>query len=200
MRIASSRRKRAQAVRIAGVFGLFEAHRHVALRGQVVDLVGLHLLHDADQVAAVGQVAVVQDEAPVGFVRVLVQVVDAARVEARRAALDAVHLVALGEQEFGQIGAVLAGHAGNEGTLVGFHAGHPLAPGPDTARRVHGTNHLDHGAAAASPGGAVSVAPGRATPPAPAAARPHAAAMHPVSRPRRAFSPPGRSRPPRPAS
>jgi len=56
----------------------------------------------------------VQDQAPVGLVRVLVQVVDALRVEARGAALDAVHLVALGEQELGEVGAILAGDAGDE--------------------------------------------------------------------------------------
>jgi hypothetical protein len=60
---------------------LLEAHRHVAHGTQVVDLVGLHLLHDADQVGAVGQVAVVQLEALVVDVRVLVQVVHAVGVE-----------------------------------------------------------------------------------------------------------------------
>jgi hypothetical protein len=46
-------------------------------------------------------------------VRVLVQVVDAVGVEHAGAALDAVHLVALLQQEFGQVGAVLAGDAGD---------------------------------------------------------------------------------------
>ena len=91
----------------------------MALRGQVVDLVGLHLLDDADQAGAVGQVAVVQDEAPVVDVRVLVEVVDAVGVEQRGAALDAVDLVALVEQELGEVGAVLAGDAGDEGGLLG---------------------------------------------------------------------------------
>ena len=53
-------------------------------------------------------------------VRVLVEVVDAVGVEQRSAALDAVHLVALFQQEFGQIGAVLAGDAGDE---CYFHIG-----------------------------------------------------------------------------
>jgi hypothetical protein len=48
-----------------------------------------------------------------GLVRILVQVVDAVGVEQRGAPLDAVHLVALVEQELGQIGAVLAGDAGD---------------------------------------------------------------------------------------
>ncbi len=77
MRIASSRRSVAQRVRVGGVLGLLEAHRDVALRGEVVDLVGLDLLDDALQARGVGHVAVVQDEAAVVLVRVLVEVVDA---------------------------------------------------------------------------------------------------------------------------
>ena len=50
-----------------------------------------------------------------GLVRILVQVVDAVGVEQRGAALDAVDFVALAQQEFGEVGAVLAGDAGDEG-------------------------------------------------------------------------------------
>ena len=93
----------------------------MALRGEVVDFVGLDLLDDADQVGGVGQVAVVEDEAAVGVVRVLVEVVDAVGVEQRGAAFDAVDGVAFVQQEFGEIGAVLAGDAGDE---CGFGHGH----------------------------------------------------------------------------
>jgi hypothetical protein len=92
----------------------------VALRGEVVDLVGLHLLDDAHQARAVGHVAVVQDEFSVLLVRILVEMVDAVGVEQRGAALDAVHVVALVEQELGEVGAVLAGDAGDECDF--FHA------------------------------------------------------------------------------
>jgi hypothetical protein len=51
-------------------------------------------------------------------VRVLVQVVDAVGVEERGAALDAVDFVALAQQEFGKVGAVLAGDAGDEAWLT----------------------------------------------------------------------------------
>src|SRR6185503_3969882 len=70
----------------------------------------------------VGHVAVVQDEARLLGVRILVDAVDALGVEARGAALDAVHLVALPEQEFGEVGAVLAGDAGRQ---CGFFHGSP---------------------------------------------------------------------------
>ena len=55
-----------------------------------------------------------QVEAPVGGVRVLVEVINALGVELRGAALEAVDGVALVQQEFGQIGAVLAGDAGDK--------------------------------------------------------------------------------------
>ena len=57
--------QRAERVGIRGVFGFLERHRDVALRRQVVDLVRLHLLDDPDQAGRIGQVAVMQDEAPV---------------------------------------------------------------------------------------------------------------------------------------
>ena len=67
----------------------------MALRGKVVDLVGLHFLHDPDQVGAVGQVAVMQVETLVIDVRILVDILDPTGVEARAAALHAVDFVAL---------------------------------------------------------------------------------------------------------
>jgi len=93
----------------------------VAHRTQVVNLVGLHLLHDADQVGAIGQVAVVQSEALVVDMRVLVQVVDTVGVERLTTTFYAVHMVALGQQQFCKVRAVLAGNAGDE---CGF--GHEL--------------------------------------------------------------------------
>ncbi len=67
----------------------------MALCAEVVDLIGLRFLHDANEVAGITQVAVVKLEVGVLDVRVLVDVVDALGVEQRRAALNAVHDVAL---------------------------------------------------------------------------------------------------------
>ena len=58
----------------------------------------------------------VEDQAAVGFVRVLVEVIDTVGEQAGTA-LDAVHLVAFVQEEFGQVGAVLAGDAGDEGFI-----------------------------------------------------------------------------------
>jgi hypothetical protein len=85
----------------------------MALGGEIVNLGGLNLLHDADQAARIGHVAVMQDEFAVLDVRVLIEVIDAIGVEQRRAALDAVNLVALLQQEFGEIGPVLSGDTGD---------------------------------------------------------------------------------------
>ena len=88
------------------------------LGAEVVDLVGLYVAQQADQGDAVGQVRVVQHQGPVGLLRVLVDVVDPLGVEGRRAAHEAVHRVALGQQQFGQVRAVLPGDSGDEGGLA----------------------------------------------------------------------------------
>ena len=62
------------------------------------------------------------DDVLVFDVRVFVDVVDRLGVEQGRAALDAVDDVALLEQEFGQVGAVLAGDAGNQCGFVAHGA------------------------------------------------------------------------------
>ena len=87
----------------------------MALRRKVIDFVWLRLLDDTDETGAVRHVTVVKKEADSLFVAILVKMVDAICVEEACAALDAVNDVALVEQEFGKLSAVLAGDAGNEG-------------------------------------------------------------------------------------
>ena len=70
-------------------------------------------MDDAGEVAAVGEVAVVQLEAGVVDVGVLVDVVNALGVEGAGAALDAVDGVAFFQEELGEVRAVLAGDAGD---------------------------------------------------------------------------------------
>ena len=52
----------AEGIHVGGVFGRLEAHRHMALGTEVVDLIRLHLLNDPDQVDAVGEAAIVESE------------------------------------------------------------------------------------------------------------------------------------------
>jgi len=79
----------------------------VALCRKIVDLVRLHLLHDTDQTGRVRHITIVQDEATVLDVRILVQVVYTIRIEQRGPAFHAVDFVAFLQEEFGEIGPVL---------------------------------------------------------------------------------------------
>jgi hypothetical protein len=116
-----------EGVGIGGVFGRFEGDGDVALRGEVIEFVGLNLLQDADQAGGVGQVAMMEDEPAVGLVRVLVEMVDPLGVEQGGAAFNAVDGVAFVQQEFGEIRAVLAGDAGDQ---CGFaHSTFPFKSG-----------------------------------------------------------------------
>src|SRR5665213_56978 len=80
--------QRPEGIGICRVFGCFERHADVALRREVVDLVRLDLLDNADQVAGVGQITVVEVQAHTALVRILIQMVNAFGVEGRSAPLD----------------------------------------------------------------------------------------------------------------
>ena len=82
-------------VHVSCVFRAFKADGHVALSAQVIYFIRLCFLHDADEVAGVAQVAIVQLEVGVLDMWVLVNVVNALGVEQRRTTLDAVDDVAL---------------------------------------------------------------------------------------------------------
>ena len=100
-----------------GIFRNFERHRHVALRRKVVDLVGLDLPDDANQIGGIDHVAVVQDEVALGLMRVLVEMVDPFGVKRRSAALQAVNFISFGEKELGEVGSVLSGNPGDQRAL-----------------------------------------------------------------------------------
>src|SRR5208337_1603985 len=95
----------------------------MTLSPQIIDFVGLHRLYDTDQTVCVGQISVVQAKANIGIMRILVEMVDARGIERGGAALDPVDFVVLLEQEFGQVGSVLAGDAGDQGFLHYFTPG-----------------------------------------------------------------------------
>src|SRR5450759_424105 len=98
----------------------------MALGGQVVDLIRSHLLNDADEAGRIRHVPIVQDKVAVGDVRILVEMVNPVRVEERGTALDAMHLVALFEQEFGKVGTVLTGNPGDQSFLHHYLLGFVL--------------------------------------------------------------------------
>jgi len=86
----------------------------MALGRQVVNFVGLDLLENPDQVGGVGEIPVMEDHFLFHVVGVAVQMVDAVRVEQGCAAFDAVDFVAFGKKEFGEVGSVLSGDAGDQ--------------------------------------------------------------------------------------
>ena len=115
MRIASSRRVTPSAVISPVSTGWRERRLHERLGGEVVHLVGPVLAQDRDERGLVEQVARrgvrVEHDA-------VLQVGDALEVRGALAAHHADHLVALVEQQLGQVRAVLAGDAGDQGALA----------------------------------------------------------------------------------
>ena len=72
IRMASSTRRVPTASELAVYSGVSNETRDVTLRGQIVDLVRLHLLDDPDEIRGVRQVSIVQFEADVLFMRILI--------------------------------------------------------------------------------------------------------------------------------
>ena len=109
---------RAERVHVARELGRVERHAHMALCRQIVHLVRIDLVDDPHQVGAITEVAVVQKQLHAVHVRILVEVVDARRVERARPADDAVHLVALLQQQFREVGPVLPRDARDQRSLA----------------------------------------------------------------------------------
>lgn len=86
----------------------------MTLRRQIVNLCRSNGRNDLDQTTAVRHVAVVQSHATATVrMRISVQMFDARCIEGARTSNDTVHIVAFAEQQFGQIGAILTGDAGD---------------------------------------------------------------------------------------
>jgi len=90
----------AEGVDIGGVLRRLETDGYMALGGEVVYLVGFCFSDDAREVAAVGKVAVVENEVAVVDMRILIEMVYALGVEGTGAPFDAVDFVAFFKKEF----------------------------------------------------------------------------------------------------
>jgi len=110
---------RAQSSHVARVFGNIEGDAHVTLGSEVVDFIGAKFVEEFRDLGGVSQVTVVKEEASAEYMRVVVEVVDPLGIERGGAADDAVNLIALGEEEFCQVGPILPGDAGDQ---CFFHA------------------------------------------------------------------------------
>jgi hypothetical protein len=73
--------KRPKTVSIRGIFGRLERDLDMTLSGEIIDLVRLDFLHDANEIGGIGETAVMESEAQVPFVGILVQMIDMAGVE-----------------------------------------------------------------------------------------------------------------------
>ena len=106
----------ADGIDIGGELGGVETDLHVALGGEVVDLRGAHVGDDADNGHGVAEVGVVEVE-----VGAALEVGDALAVIDGGAADDAMDVIAFVEEEFGEVGAVLARDARDEGNVLFAH-------------------------------------------------------------------------------
>jgi len=106
----------ADGIDIGGELGGVEADLHVALGGEVVNLRGAHVGDDADNGHGVAEVGIVEVE-----VGAALEVGDALAVIDGGAADDAVDVVAFVKEEFGEVGAVLARDARDEGNVLFAH-------------------------------------------------------------------------------
>src|SRR5262249_24098282 len=86
----------------------------MALSREIVNLVGLALLDQADQVGGIGKVAIVHKKSRLVLVRVNIEVIYARGIERGRSTFDAMHYVPFFQQEAGQMGAVLSRNARNQ--------------------------------------------------------------------------------------
>ena len=111
----------AGGVHVGGKFGGVEGYLHVALRREVVDFGRLDLAHDLHEAHGVAQVGIVQVE-----IRGALEVGNAFAVINRRTTDNAVDFVALGKEEFGEVGAVLASDTGDEGYVTLCHVFYPI--------------------------------------------------------------------------
>jgi len=71
----------------------------MALGAEIVNLVGPHFLNDPAQIGRIRQVAEMQAKANVVFVRVLIEMVDAGRVERGRPPFQTMHAITFLEQK-----------------------------------------------------------------------------------------------------
>ena len=106
----------ANGINIGGELGGVKADLHVALGGEVVDLRGAHVGDDADNGHGVAEVGIVEVE-----VGAALEVSDALAVIDGGSADDAMDVIAFVEEEFGEVGTVLAGHARDEGNVLFTH-------------------------------------------------------------------------------
>ena len=86
----------------------------MALGAKVVNLVGLQVVEQLDQLHGIRKVSVMQVEPRVVDQGILVEVIESVGVEGGCPANDPMDFISLFQQKLGQIGAILPGYSGNK--------------------------------------------------------------------------------------
>ncbi len=131
---------RARGGDVGGVFGRVETHPHVSLGRQVVHLGRLDLADQPGQVAAIGQVAVVQVPVVLEAVRIGINPLEPRRVERGGPTDDAVHLVPLLEQQLREVRTILTGDSGDQRFLGRSHGIQEKLGAPTVRAAIGRTN------------------------------------------------------------
>ena len=113
---------RAQSSNVRSVFGHVEAHAHVRLRRQVIDLLRLDAVDQFQHISRGGNIPIMQMQVrPVLHMRIFIDMIDAVRVECAGTPDGAMHFVAFAQQQLRQVGAVLTGDPGDQRFFHFFH-------------------------------------------------------------------------------
>ena len=124
---------------IGGLIRWLEVYHPIALSTEVVAFIKLQLLDDTDQLGAVGEVTVMQGEARVVLVGILIEVIGLIEVEATNSSLAPV-LGALNlQRRLGQIDLVLPGDSGDGGGFchgLRYHCAWAIEPFALNTRRI----------------------------------------------------------------
>ncbi len=70
-----------QCIGIRGIFGGLKTHLNMALCAQIIDFIGPNLLDDTTEIGRIRQVAEMQFEPDILFMRVLIKMIDARGIE-----------------------------------------------------------------------------------------------------------------------
>ena len=94
----------------------------MALSRQVINLFRRERIHQTQDPLGASQIAEVKVQTPFRQGRIFVNVVNASCIERTRPAHNPMHFVSFGEEQFGEIGAILSGDAGDQRTLHLLHS------------------------------------------------------------------------------
>ena len=106
--------ERPQSVGIGGIFRTIPRNLNMRLCRQIINLVRLNLLDQAQDIRGIRQIAVMQLQPGVFVMTVLIKMINPRCIERRSTALHAVNLISLFQQQLGKIRTVLPSNSSNK--------------------------------------------------------------------------------------